>query len=267
MNYIKTIVVGNEKGGSGKSTTAMHLTVALMRAGFSVGTIDVDGRQGTLSRYIENRVSYAAAQGISLPMPTHHRLILTDDEAQNQSQFYEALDRLRTTTQYVIVDCPGNDTAVSRFAHTFADILITPLNDSFLDLDVLARVDSESLDIVTPSHYAEMVWEQRKNRAMRREKPIDWIVIRNRLSHLDARNKREMESILAKLSKRVGFRVAEGFSERVIYRELFLKGITLLDLQDVGVDISLTLSHVAARQEIRALFQELGLEELTAVAA
>ena len=245
----------------------MHLTVALMRAGYTVGTIDVDGRQGTTSRYIENRSQYAASLGITLPMPTHHRISLTGDDGLDQQQCYDAIDSLRKTCQYIVIDCPGNDTQVSRFAHTFADTLVTPLNDSFLDLDVLARVDPETLEVVTPSHYAEMVWEQRKNRALRREKPIEWVVIRNRLSHLDARNKREMESILTKLSKRIGFRFADGFSERVIFRELFLKGITLLDLQDVGVDISLTLSHVAARQEIRALFKELGLEEAASIAA
>jgi chromosome partitioning protein len=80
---------------------------------------------------------------------------------------------------------------------------------------------------------------------------IDWIVVRNRLSTLDTRNKRNMEKVLASLAKRIGFRTAPGFGDRVIFREMFLSGLTLLDLRDTGT--KLTMSHIAARQEVRDL--------------
>jgi chromosome partitioning protein len=53
------IVVGNEKGGSGKSTAAMHLIVALAKLDFKLGSIDLDARQSSLSRYIANRREHA----------------------------------------------------------------------------------------------------------------------------------------------------------------------------------------------------------------
>ena len=67
------IVVGNEKGGAGKSTVAIHLAVALMRMGKTVGVIDLDLRQASLSRYLENRRRWADARGVTLPMPVQGR--------------------------------------------------------------------------------------------------------------------------------------------------------------------------------------------------
>jgi chromosome partitioning protein len=138
--------------------------------------------------------------------------------------------------------------------------LLTPLNDSFIDLDLLARVDPDTLKIVRPSIYAEAVWKQRQIRAVEGGRPVDWIVMRNRLSSLAARNKRDMGNVIEALAKRIGFRVAAGLSERVIYKELFLSGLTLLDLKrGGGGGPSLTLSHVAARQEVRDLVASLNL--------
>jgi len=159
----------------------------------------------------------------------------------------------------VVIDTPGSDTHLSRLAHTWADTLLTPLNDSFIDLDLLARVDPETLKIVRPSVYAEAVWKQRQIRAVQGARPVDWIVMRNRLSSLAARNKRDMGTVIEALARRIGFRVAAGLSERVIYRELFLSGLTLLDLKRGGAGPSLTMSHVAARQEVRDLVAALNL--------
>ena len=47
------IVVGNEKGGSGKTTLAMHVAIALLKAGQSVGIVDLDSNQHGLTRYVE----------------------------------------------------------------------------------------------------------------------------------------------------------------------------------------------------------------------
>lgn len=250
------IVLGNEKGGTGKSTVAMHIIVNLLREGHSVGSIDVDARQGTLSRYIENRRLRKESTGEDLPLPDHIPIFRSKlesvpaAEAEETSNFGEALDRLKSNN-FIVIDTPGSDTYLSRLAHSHADSLITPLNDSFIDLDMLVRVNADSLDILRPSTYSEMVWEQKKQRAMRDNGSIDWIVLRNRLSSLNSRNKEEMEKVLSALAKRIGFRLVAGFGERVIFRELFLNGLTLLDMRETNT--ALTLSHVAAKQELATL--------------
>lgn len=257
------VVLGNEKGGSGKSTTAMHLIVALLRDGYRVASLDLDGRQGTLSRFLANR----AANGLKLPAPIHRRLEPSTLDsaaaaaAAERDQF-EAIAQEFADRDFVVVDTPGSDNNLSRLGHARADSLITPMNDSFLDLDLLAEADPEGRKILRPSRYAAMVWEQRKARAQRDGGSIDWIVMRNRLASLDARNKRRIGRLLEDLAKRIGFRLAPGFSERVIFRELFLKGLTLLDLGDGGV--ALTFSHLAARQELRGLLDAIGLPEKAA---
>src|SRR5271170_4560613 len=68
------IVLGNEKGGSGKSTTAMHVAVALLQAGQRVATIDLDSRQGSFTHYVENRRAWATRAGIELEHPRHYRI-------------------------------------------------------------------------------------------------------------------------------------------------------------------------------------------------
>ncbi|MFQ5775019.1 MAG: division plane positioning ATPase MipZ [Kiloniellaceae bacterium] len=260
------IVLGNEKGGSGKSTTAMHLIVALMKRGFAVGGIDLDARQGTLSRLVDNRRDFAKRTGRPLDLPAHRRVERSEAEVKATARRREnealdaALEEL-ADRDFVVIDTPGSDSYLSRLGHACADTLITPLNDSFLDLDVLARVDVEGRTILGPSSYSQMVWEQRQQRARAGLVPIDWIVMRNRLSHVDARNKREVGRLLEQLGRRIHFRLAPGFGERVIFRELFPKGLTLLDLRDDAHGIRLSLSHVAARQEVRALMQTIGLPE------
>jgi chromosome partitioning protein len=266
------LVIGNEKGGSGKSTTALHVAVALMTEGARVATLDLDARQGTLSRYLENRAGFAERRGVDLPMPRHASVVLStlndrqSAEADERARLEAALEPAVGAADFVIIDTPGSDTYLSRLAHTWADTLLTPLNDSFIDLDLLARIDPDTLRIARPSIYAEAVWKQRQLRAMQGGHPVDWIVMRNRLSSLAARNKRDMASVIETLSKRIGFRVAAGLSERVIYKELFLRGLTLLDLKRGSGGPSLTLSHVAARQEVRDLVAALNLPRAVAPA-
>lgn len=252
------LVIGNEKGGSGKSTTAMHIVVALLGDGARVATIDLDARQGTFTRYIENRAAYARRKGIDLPMPDHMAVEASDDPVDEKVRLETAVGRVVAAADYIVIDTPGSDTHLSRLAHTWADTLLTPLNDSFVDLDLLARIDPDTLKIVRPSIYAEAVWKQRQVRAAQGQRPVDWVVMRNRLSSLAARNKRDMGSVIEALAKRIGFRTAQGLSERVIYRELFLNGLTLLDLKR-GAGPSMTMSHVAARQEVRDLVAALNL--------
>ncbi len=263
----RVIVVGNEKGGTGKSTLSMHLTVALLNMGLSVGSIDVDARQATLTRYLDNRRGRRDLAELGLRLPEHVPLPPTPDRAADEARLVETVARLAAAHAVVVIDTPGSDHYLSRLAHSFADILVTPLNDSLVDLDVLALVDPATMRVVRPSHYAELVWETKKQRALRGEKAVvDWVVVRNRLSSLDARNKREMEKLLGELARRVGFRVVPGLGERVIYRSLFLEGLTLLDLRNKLLGFELNMSHVAARQELRTLMEGIGLDTLAPAA-
>lgn len=257
------IVLGNEKGGSGKTTTCMHLIVALLRLGFSVGTIDIDSRQRSLSRYLENRRQTILKENVALPQPQHIVVqrspfnIVKEAEEDEKERFTKSLLRLVEVNDFVVVDSPGNDTYLSRLAHAHADTVITPINDSFVDLDVLANVDGQTMKIIKPSIYSEMVWEQKLMRAKRDGGSIEWIVMRNRLSNIDAKNKRFMTQATTELARRIGFRVAPGFSERVIFREMFLQGLTVLDIMEMKGGAGLSMSHVAARQEVRELLKTL----------
>ena len=260
------IVVGNEKGGTGKSTTAMHLIVALMRQGYGVGSIDLDGRQKTLTHYIDNRRAYAAHSGRALPMPEHRDVARaetgarTDPEAADRAHLSEVCAEL-AGCHFIVMDTPGSDAPMSRVAHESADTLITPLNDSLLDIDVIARIDPQRRVVLAPSAYSQMVWEQNNRRVVAGRPPIDWIVMRNRLTHIDARNKREIAGLMAQLAQRIGFRLAPGFGERVVFRELFLNGLTLLDLPEDSADALPNPSHEAARGEVWALLRTVGLGE------
>ncbi len=259
------IVLGNEKGGSGKSTAAMHVIVGLLRDGYSVGAIDLDARQATLSNYLAARASYAKSHNISLPQPLSLKVLRADldsraeADACERDRFSQAVDDLSALCDVVVIDCPGADTNLSRLGHARADTLITPINDSFVDFAMLAKVDADNLDIVTPSIYSEMVWEARKQRFARDRGRIDWIVMRNRLGAAEARNRRDVGTTLEALAKRIGFRTVKGFGERVIFRELYLQGLTLMDVREAGVSIALSMSHVAARAEVRALLSAIRL--------
>jgi chromosome partitioning protein len=258
------IVVGNEKGGSGKSTTSMHVATALVRMGHKVGALDLDLRQKSFGRYVENRRAFARKEGLDLPIPDYRDLPEVDQaslaagENLYDRRLSAAVAALEKDAEFIIIDCPGSHTRLSQVAHSLADTLITPLNDSFIDFDLLARVDPDTSRVIGPSIYSEMVWSARQLRARAGLKPIDWIVLRNRVGAQQMHNKRKVGGALEQLSKRIGFRVAPGFSERVIFRELFPRGLTLLDLKDVGVD-RLNISNVAARQEVRDLMRELRL--------
>jgi chromosome partitioning protein len=261
------IVVGNEKGGSGKSTTCMHVATALARMGHRVGALDLDLRQKSFARYIENRRAYLDLTGLALPTPLYRDLpevatgTLDPNDAFDQ-RLATAMAGLEGAADFIVIDCPGSHTRLSQIAHSLADTLITPLNDSFIDFDLLARVDPETGRVKGPSIYSEMVWNARQLRAQAGLKPIDWIVLRNRLGVQQMHNKKKVGAALEELSRRIGFRVAPGFSERVVFRELFPRGLTLLDLKDTGVD-QLNISNIAARQEVRDLITELRLPGVT----
>ncbi|MDX1570863.1 MAG: division plane positioning ATPase MipZ [Xanthomonadales bacterium] len=262
-----TIVFGNEKGGTGKSTLAMHVVVCLLDQGRRVGVIDLDSRQRSISRFLENRRAYLDRTGLALVEPvsvTVQRSEAHDTRAgrrEEQQALQAALDRLRGHVDLVVIDCPGSHTYLSQLAHALADTLVTPMNDSFIDLDLLGQVNPDNWQVERLSHYAEMVWESRKFRSASELPPMDWVVTRNRLATLDSINNRRVDSALEALQKRIMFRYVPGLSERVTYKELFPKGLTMMDLGNVPESGKLTLPQVAARNEVRNLVAALNLPE------
>jgi chromosome partitioning protein len=247
------IVFANEKGGTGKSTTAVHTAVALAVTGYEVAAIDLDTRQKTLTRYLDNREATARRQGIELPSPNHVVLGLMTPAGLDQE-----IARIGSGADFVIIDTPGRDDPLLRAAITRADTIVTPINDSFVDLDLIGQVDPETFRVKKPSFYAELIWDLRRARAKADGATVDWVVLRNRLQHIDANNKRRVGKAIEELSKRVGFRSISGLGERVIYRELFPKGLTLLDVAAIG---GLGISHIAARQELREMIAGFALPE------
>ncbi|MDD9924069.1 MAG: division plane positioning ATPase MipZ [Boseongicola sp.] len=262
------IVVGNEKGGAGKSTVSMHIATALVRLGHVVGVLDLDLRQRSFGRYIDNRRKFMEAENLDLPCPIYRELpdirpeSLGPGENIYDQRLSAAVTGLEREVEFILIDCPGSHTRLSQVAHSLADTLVTPLNDSFVDFDLLARMEPTTNKILGPSVYAEMVWNARQLRAQAGLDPIDWVVVRNRVGAQAMHNKKKMAQAVNALAKRIGFRVAPGFSERVIFRELFPRGLTLLDLRDIGVQ-NLNLSNVAARQELRELLKEINLPGVT----
>lgn len=252
------IVFANEKGGTGKSTTAVHVAVALSYQGAKVAAIDLDARQRTFSRYCENRAETGKRRGVTLPTPKFSVFEGGDEQALEDHTAREA-----EGCDFIVFDTPGRDDPLARHVATQADTLVTPMNDSFVDFDLIGQVDAESFKVRKLSFYAELIWEARMKRSRatieqgRRE--MDWLVVRNRTGHSDARNQRRMDQALAELSKRVGFRVSKGLSERVVYRELFPSGLTLLDKGHLG---ELGTSHLVARQELRTLVANLNLPQI-----
>jgi chromosome partitioning protein len=249
------IVFANEKGGTGKSTTAVHVAVALSYLGARVGSIDLDPRQRTMHRYIENRLATLEKRGLTLPTPACEVF-----RGNGTGDLLGMIRRLEAACDFLIIDNPGRDDPFARVAVEHADTLVTPMNDSFVDFDLIGQVDSETFKVTKLSFFAELIWEARMKRSrmtIEQQRPeMDWIVVRNRTGHVEARNQARLHKALGEMSKRVGFRVTQGLSERVIYRELFPSGLTLLDKGHLG---ELGTSHLVARQELRALVKALNL--------
>jgi chromosome partitioning protein len=260
------VVLGNEKGGSGKSTTAMHVAVALLKAGQRVATIDLDSRQKTLTHYVENRRAWARRARIELELPTHYHVRrgegvrVDENETREFSGFAEAIAAAEHSHDFVVIDTPATDSYLMRLAHSMADTLVTPLNDSFVDFDVLGSVDPATFAVTGESHYAEMVRHARRQRRVVDGGLTDWVVVRNRLAVLGSRNKRAVADSLNELGLRLGFRAIDGFAERLIYRELFPRGLSAFDnLDKATLGTRPNMAHVTARDEVRALLDSLKL--------
>ena len=268
------VVLGNEKGGSGKSTIALHVAVALMKAGQRVATIDLDCRQQSLTRYINNRSAWARRTGLDLELPVHYcikrgeTMQIADNETSEFQQFMDAVSAIERKFDFIVIDTPGSDSYLMRLAHSMADTLVTPINDSFLDFDVLGTVDPVTYAVTRENHYAEVVRDmRRKRRQLDGASSTDWIVVRNRLSMQETRNKQLLVDGLNELSFRLGFRSIDGFAERAVYHEFFPRGLTSLDdIDEATLDDKATLGtlpeslgHVTAREEATSLLRHLKL--------
>ena len=255
------VVLGNEKGGTGKTTLAMHVVVALLARGLRVATVDLDMRQRSFSRYIHNRVAWRRRTGRALAVPDHYEFAAStaDRRSRMRDEDYDALagalHAIEGTHDVVVIDTPGHDHHLMRLAHTVADTLVTPLNDSFVDFDVLGEVDDAGT-VRRVAHYAETVRAARRRRRDLDEPEMDWIVVRNRMAHLDTRNRAALAVALDRLAGEIGFRAAPGVSDRVVFREYFGRGLTALDVAE-GPDA--TASQRAARREIEGLIEALRL--------
>jgi chromosome partitioning protein len=243
-NGTHVIVIGNEKGGSGKSTTAFHLAIYLLHQGFRVASIDVDSRQQTFTQYVRNRRDWARGHDLKLPHTTHYHLPLTRSDSIKENQkvefdlFRQAVIEVEGQVDYLVVDTPGFDTHLTRLAHSLADTLITPLNDSVIDLDVMAHVDPVTGDPREMSHYARLVQRARTERLAIDGRTIDWVLVRNRISMLSSRSMRLVQSAIEKIAVR----------------------LTVFDTLDAELLGGLPpTSHLSARQEYKALAEALQL--------
>ena len=247
----------------------MHVIIALLKSGARVASIDTDGRQRSLTRYVENRAAWARRTGQPLEVPIHFTVPPADGELVSEIQerefraFAEAVSRTEYGFDYVVIDTPGHNTYLMRVSHAMADTLITPINDSFVDFDVLGRVEPDTLEVLGRSHYSDLVAESMRQRRLVDDRETDWVVVRNRQTSIASRNRRNIERGLKQLSAMAGFRLAEGISERVIFRELFPCGLTALDTVGANAaNAEPTLSHISARNEVRNLLDTLNLPAL-----
>jgi chromosome partitioning protein len=263
------IVVANEKGGSGKSTLSIHLAVALMKAGYRVATIDLDIRQRTLTRFFENRASWGKTAPWKVELPKHFAPDRAESPNRQENEtaefavFAEAIGEVEHEYEFVVIDTPASDSYLMRLAHSLADTLISPMNDSFIDMDVLSRVHHDRGRRGMVAQYAEIVLEARRKRRLVDNGLIDWIMVRNRVATLQTNNARQVDQTLRKLAVELRFRVAEGLHDRVIFRELFPLGLTALDALEEAHH-TLTASHKSARREIANLVSDLRLPERVA---
>jgi chromosome partitioning protein len=260
------VVLGNHKGGSGKSTLAMHIAAGLMKEGRRVATLDLDFQQRTFTHYIENRRAWAKDNKIVLNVPTH---LCVDDLAADKSPVIDntrislisnAIAALESHYDFIVIDTPGGTGLVSVFAHGLADTLLTPVNDSFVDLDAILSLKKTQDQLPGQSQYTEAVRRALDARREVTKRDIDWFVVRNRMLSSSSRNARDVHKTIAAAGEKAGFQVATGLSERVIYRQYFPIGLTAFDsLETSLLGMKPTTAHVLARQEVRQLIESVHL--------
>jgi chromosome partitioning protein len=245
------IVFANEKGGVGKSTSAFHTCIALCNAGERVAALDVDLRQLTLHRALWARQESEREYGVKLPGP--EQIMLAQ---QNENELAEKLRMARIHNSFIVIDVGGHDSPIARKAIFMADTIVTPVNDSFIDLDMLGHIDPRTGDFKTLGNFARLVEHLKDPGIALRSTPLDWVVMQNRSRSLATNNERKVRSALDKIAPAAGFRIVPGLSERVTYRELFPLGLTLFDLDTLP---DLGKAQPNAREEIWAMLRALNL--------
>ena len=229
------VVIGNQKGGSGKSTFAMHIIIALLKAGKRVASFDLDLNQLTLTRYLGNRRQWVQKHEQKLELPDHypvreevhgttlrrfisrlknigraHKHDFIGSSALSHSadlrQFISQLRKIGRAHKhdFIVIDTPGGVQHLSLIVHGMADTLITPINDSLVDLDVLVVMEQSDLE-PQPSVYAKMVWRALEARRKVTGRTTDWIVVRNRLESVEIKQSASNHSGPGRDSKDSGF--------------------------------------------------------------
>jgi chromosome partitioning protein len=221
----KVVAFANEKGGVGKTTLAFHTCVALCHAGKRVLAIDLDHRQGSLSHALENRDVVSRKLRLDLPRPTWTALV-----QQSGSMLIQEIQRLGAQADFIILDLQGADSRVGRRAIAIADQLVTPVNSSALDLGLLARFDPIGGQFRRLGPFGQLISDIRSVRQSLNFPPLDWLVVPNRLQHAKSRNSERFAQALQVAAEHAQFRIADGFGERLVFRELFAMGLTALDL-------------------------------------
>ncbi|RNJ62861.1 MAG: hypothetical protein EDM03_08845 [Porphyrobacter sp. IPPAS B-1204] len=247
----KVIVVANEKGGVGKSTIAFHLSVALADAGLRVAACDLDRRQQSLSSALSRRDGTARRLRLDLPRP-HHQVL----QIQSGAMLCQEISRIGWKSDVIVIDVAGADSAIARRAIAIADTLITPVNSSFVDLDLLGKFHPTSLKLMAQGCFAIAVNEIRAARLRRGMPDLDWVVAQNRVRRGASQNQSRIEAALLHLAPEIGFRLVEGLAERVAYRELFLLGLTHLDLRRIP---EFARTKTDANREILGFLTELAI--------
>jgi chromosome partitioning protein len=284
------VVVGNQKGGTGKSTFAMHIIVALLKAGKRVASFDLDLNQLTLTRYLGNRHEWDRKHEQKLELPDHypvteevhgatlrrfisrvkkigraHKDDFIGSSALSHSadlgHFISQLKKIgrARNRDFIVIDTPGGVQHLSLIAHGMADTLITPINDSLIDLDVLVAMEQSDLE-PQPSVYAKMVWRALEARRKVTGRTTDWIVVRNRLESVESSNQQQITQVLDVIQRTLGFRIARGLLERPVYREFFAAGLTVFDqIEGVKSAAESNRPELLARLEVQNLIREIGL--------
>lgn len=227
----KIIVFGHEKGGTGKSTLTIHVAIGLKMQNYTVGVIDLDARQGTSIRFLTRR------ERLDLMVPDQYFGILNSTSDSKEIAFKEDEIALKTAItkmrdlDYIIIDTRGSNNNFTQLAINFCDKLITPINDSVLDIDMLISIGSKDQVFFGP--YTQTVWEQKKQRNLQNNmKPIDWYLIRNRVSPIVTKNTNNCTAMLETICRKIGCKLGPSITERVIYKETLDRGLLLFDLQD-----------------------------------
>lgn len=123
---MKTIVIANQKGGSGKSTITVHLAAAAEKAGNGPAVISDTDPQGTASDWFNQR------KKAGIETPRYSALSLADLSGRVQ-----ALGEAGAS--YLFIDTAPSIGAVNADLFALADLILIPLNPTPADLRALVK--------------------------------------------------------------------------------------------------------------------------------